>query len=81
MKQLLDDLLWSWRMFKVRRYRRNLLFARRLYFDETLRRPVQGGTVMYPDAIYEARVDDFQRAKELTDTANQTNVKTMLEAL
>lgn len=62
MSDIFDDIAWAWRMFRVRRIRRTLLFSRRSVYDKALRPSAGSAIVAYPDAIYFVQHHDMLRA-------------------
>lgn len=62
MSDIFDDLSWAWRMLKIRRTRRKLLFSSRSMYDQELRPSIGSGTIAYPDAFYYIQAHDVDRA-------------------
>ncbi len=61
--QFIEDIRWAMNAQRARAMRRELLFSRRLRFDESLR-PIlkDGARIAYPDALYHITIDDVCRA-------------------
>jgi hypothetical protein len=68
LSQYFRDLAWAWRMVRCRRYRRGLLFSRRLVFDKALRRTFDGSRYTYPDAFY--AIDEFEVQRAIESVEN-----------
>lgn len=68
MTQLVDDIIWAWHMFRVRRIRRSVPFSRRCVYDRQLRPSLlpltqgRSSVIDYPDAIYHITRKDMIRA-------------------
>lgn len=62
MSLLFADLAWAWRMFRVRRIRRGLLFGARQTYDDAIRPSVGSDIIAYPDAVYYIQPCDMLRA-------------------
>lgn len=62
MSDILDDVAWAWRMLRIRRIRRGLLFSRRMAYDNALRPSTGSDVIAYPDAIYYVHTRDMIRA-------------------
>lgn len=71
MTTFLNDLAWAWRMFKIRRIRRELRFSLRKAYDEALRPSSGSAIVSYPDAIYFIEKQDMMRARGAAERAFQ----------
>lgn len=62
MSDMFDDIAWAWRMIKVRRIRRGLIFSARKAYDTALRPSSGSEIVRYPDALYYVQTRDMIRA-------------------
>ncbi len=60
---MLDDLIWAYRMFCARRFRRSLIFSHReMHSREFTRVLPDGARVAHPDGVFHMRKADFDRA-------------------
>ena len=60
---MLDDLIWAYRMFRARRFRRGLIFSHRMLHSQEFTRVLpDGARVAQPDGVFHMRKADFDRA-------------------
>lgn len=77
--QWLADRTWAANMRRVRKIRRVLLFSDRQVFDKELRPFICSNVVAYPDAIYNIRSLDIDRAMDEVERVRNKRRRDMLD--
>jgi hypothetical protein len=76
---MIDDLIWAWRMFRAKRFRRTLIFSHReRHSHEFTHVTGSGRRTVQPDGVFLMQKEDFDRAYEAAKEPHRARMERLI---